>query len=437
METAPLATQEDRVLELLARSPADATILSWIEGETGELAESSRTRKASLVPRCAIEITVRWNGRTGRAVFGSGDWSDLEAGLRQAMASASAQPPSPDWNLTALEKPLEVPTSLCDPLLWEWNPQRARSLLAPWMQPGTSVKLRWSALRVLVATSFWGIQKAELTGLTAEVRKGPRPGSGFALRSARTFRELALEELMEKAAHRQANQTEAFEAQESLPLVLASDCAVVLLEALGRLALSSESQPIGEGEDLRWSPSLELIDDPTSSPGVPLSFDAEGLGRRGSLAVHRGKRALRALDLDTAAREGSQATGHALGGGHAWPIHLAFASPGGLEEEELLAQASGGLRIGSLENLSLEPWPPYRFLARARSVRRITPDGRLGAAVGPLLWESSLSEVFGSLRAWGRQFTAWSHPSVEALGAVRCPSLALEPSGRFREDPQF
>ncbi len=437
MELLTLETQAELALDLLYRSTADATLIFWIEGSSGEFLESSRSRRASLLPRRSIEVAVRWHQRTGRAHLGSTEPGQLRSALRQAIAAAAAQEPSPDWEAGAQvgESVLDRPTS--DPLLFEWSPQRTRELLSPWIQSGTSLKLRWAALRVVAATSLGVLRKAELTGVTAEVRKGPRPGSGFAARSARTLAELRLEELIERAAGRQASRCESFEGGMFVPLVVGPEAAVVLLEALGRLALGSHSPPLAEGEDLRWSPTLEVRDDPFSLPGLPLTFDAEGFARKPSPAIVQGKRALRSLDHDRAALETTLPTGHALGGGLAWPIHLALANSGGLEEDQLWQQAPGGVRIGSVEELSLEPWPPYRFSTRARSVRKIGPDGRLGAAVGPLIWESSLAEVFGSIQAWGIEATAWSHPSVEALGAARCPALALAPIGVLRPDARL
>lgn len=437
MEEQTLARMKELSAELIRRSPADLTLLCWVEGAVGEFVESSRTRKSSLEPRRDVELAVRWGQRTGRAHLGSAEAADLERALRHALASARIQPDSPDWRIADAAEPVEeTPAIPPDPTLLDWNPQRVRRLLLPWLQDRTSLRLRWAVLRIVVASSFGPLRSAELTGVTVEARVGPRPGSGFASRSARTLDALDLDSLVELASERRAPRTERFEAEGARPLVIAAEAAVVLLEALGRLALGSSSPPLAEGEDLRWSPRFEVRDDPHSLPGLPLAFDHCGLARTRRPAIERGRRVLRALDPDAAAREELQPTAHSLGGGLAWPIHLEMPADGGVAEEELLGRSAGGLRVGSIDGLSIEPWPPYRFQARARSVRRILDDGRLGDGVPPLLWESSLSEVFGSLDAWGQNLAVWSPPGAEALGATRCPSLVLAPLAALRTDPQ-
>jgi hypothetical protein len=98
--------------------------------------------------------------------------------------------------------------------------------------------------------------------------------------------------------------------------------------------------------------------------------------------------------------------------------------PGALSEAELRVAAAGGLRIGALESLVVEPGEAMPFRALARNLRRIAADGSLGAGLAPQIWHGTLRDLFVNLSGIGRDLVAWA-PRAGATGAVRAPALAL------------
>jgi len=134
-----------------------------------------------------------------------------------------------------------------------------------------------------------------------------------------------------------------------------------------------------------------------------------------------------ATDLDLAARLGLKPTAHALAADDAWPDHLAI-EPGSVDDYGLRTAAAGGLRIGSIASLAIEPGESLPFRAQSRNVRRIAADGVLGPALAPLVWSGTLRDLFATVRAVGSEAIAWA-PRSSATGAVRTPAIVLGPIG--------
>ncbi|MCZ7649836.1 MAG: metallopeptidase TldD-related protein [Thermoanaerobaculia bacterium] len=98
--------------------------------------------------------------------------------------------------------------------------------------------------------------------------------------------------------------------------------------------------------------------------------------------------------------------------------------PGSASEEELLAEAAGGIWIGEIGRVEL--FDPPRLGARfaARGVRRIDPGGALAAPLPDLGWEGSLAELLGAVAGVGRQ-TVCRPLGIGWMGGAVAPCLRL------------
>ncbi|KAB2950949.1 MAG: hypothetical protein F9K18_14650, partial [Thermoanaerobaculia bacterium] len=85
------ASALDRIVSgaerLLARSPADATLVVWSERRSGTALESARARRAESADGREVVVRVRVAGRTGSARTDGAGSGELESALRSAMAA--------------------------------------------------------------------------------------------------------------------------------------------------------------------------------------------------------------------------------------------------------------------------------------------------------------------------------------------------------------
>jgi predicted Zn-dependent protease len=379
-----------------------------------------------------VAVRVRAGGRSGFARGDAGELGELDALLRAALADARLAEPSPDWPIAAATVE-PVAAGAPDPEIVALTPAAAEARLAGPPARRQSLTLGWLEARVAVAASFHPVRSQRFTSATFTARVGRRPGSGFAARTAPSLLRLGVDEVLARAGALEASAIET-RLPGSGPLVLGAEAAITLLDAFARRALGGRER-IARGGAWPWplAAGLAIDDDPLDGGAPALPFDLDGCPRARRRFVDGGRVVAAALDLELAARAGEAPTAHALAADDAWPEHLAVA-PGAREEAALLADAAGGVRIGSLERLAVEPGDELPFRALARGLREIGPGGALGAALPPAVWTGSLREALSSLVEAGAESAAWA-PDPASLGALRSPALRLAPCGRFATAP--
>ncbi len=433
VETALLPLEEiaARAERLVALSPADQTHVLWSEGTRASVIESARVRRLDSGRPSTVRIRVRTCGRTGVARAESGEVGELQQALRAALADARCQPPSPDWDLASTAGETPGLGGLHDPEIAALEPPAAQAYLRGLVARNATLRLRWSERRLVIASTFHPTRAVALTTISLEARTGRRPGSGFAAATARSLRALDAPALLDRARSLEAESVDQALPAGSLPLLLGPEAAAVLIDAFARNVLSGASRirrqtAAGPGP---WpiSEALTLVDDPLHPIGAPLPFDLDGAPKRRRIFVEKGRSRGSAFDLELAGVAGERPTGHGLGGDDAWPTHLEV-TPGPEAESELRRRTAGGLRLGALEELAIEPEGALGIRATVRSVRRIEADGSLGVALPPMIWTTALGAALASVVATGREIVAWM-PRDSDLGAVRAVALCLAPIG--------
>lgn len=433
VDTAPLSLEEivTRADHLVALSPADQTQVLWSEGTRASVIESARVRRLDSGRPSTVRIRVRASGRTGIARAESADVGELQAALRAALADARCQAPSPEWDIASTGGETAAVDGMHDPEIAALEPPAAQAYLRGLVARNATLRLRWSERRLVVASSFHPIRAAALTAISLEARTGRRPGSGFAAATARSLRRLDAPALLDRARSLEAESVEPGLPEAAAALLLAPEAAAVLIDAFARHVLSGGSRmrrqtAAGPGP---WpiSDALTLVDDPLDPRGAPLPFDLDGVPKRRRIFVEKGRSRGSAFDLELAGAAGERPTGHGLGADDAWPTHLEVA-PGAEPESELLRRAAGGLRVGSLEDLAIEPEGGLGIRATIRSARRVETDGTLGVALPPMTWTTALGTALANVVATGRESVCWM-PRDTDLGAVRSVALCLAPTG--------
>lgn len=436
-ELLPLAEIVERSERLVRVSPADATIVTWLEGRRGNALDSARSRRADQSAYRTVVLRVREGRRTGLARAEAGSRGELEAALRQAMAVARAAPISSDWVWPAEAESRPPLAGLHDPALGAAAVTTVPERLAALGDKRTTLRAAWTESRIAVAASGRPTRSATSTDIALEARTGRRPGSGFAAGASRSLDGLDWNGLLARA-----RALEAPEVSEELPVagspaVLSPETAAVLVESLARELFSGRRFLAGEGPladptERRHLPDwFHLADDPLDPGALPFPFDLDGILSHRRELVREGELAGPALDLELASRCGRVSTAQGLASDDAFPCHPRLAA-GELAETELLARAAGGLRIGSVEGFRCFTGPGLPFTATARSVRRIGAGGVLGAALPPLVWRGRLLELWTRVEGLGRELVVWEPQAlVSGLGSSVAPAVLLSDPGEL------
>ena len=432
-----LAEIAERSEHLLRLSPADATVVTWIEASSNLSIESARSRRAEATASRVVVVRVREGRRTGLARCAASDVGELQATLRQALAVARGASISPDWEWPrGSEEPLPQAAlaTLHDPEVAALTPSAALQRLQRVSDRQSTLRCYWTERNLAVAASGRPTRAASATEISLEARTGRRPGSGFAAASSRSLRDLAIEKLVASAQALQATEiTESVPTHET-PAVLAAEAAVALLELVAREVFSGQRFVAGQGpladpaQRRTLSPLVRLVDEPGEAMALGFPFDYDGLMKRRRELVHDGELAGPVLDLELAARCGRLSTGHGVAGEDAIPGHPQWLA-GDEAEADLLRRSPGGIRIGSIENLRCLPGPGLPFRGVARSVRQIGPDGALGAALPPLIWTGRLLDLLAAVDGAGRERALWI-PGAQRSAAV-APALRLSAVGEL------
>jgi predicted Zn-dependent protease len=427
-----------RLERIVSGSPADATEVAWIETRRCQESNGKRRRDSFEHFERTILIRVRESGRFGLHHTNTGDLSDLENSLRDALAQARLSEPRTAAPLPAgAEGPVEVPAALHDPRLAALTPAGGRELIqrivsAPGGSAGEVVRLGWTSGRVAIVNSRGLRRRAEATAAWLDVICSPRPGAGRASDAARTLEGLGAAGVPERARARDAGPESGVTTpppDRPVPAVLAPEAAAALIDTLNNLALTSTS--FHEGTSfLRGSlgqpvfhPLVGLRDDGADLRGLPFAFDLMGWAHRPVDLVAGGVFLTPAVDGKLAGELGLTQTPNRVAPGEARAQNLILL-PGETSEAELLGQADGGLWIGALEPIvGFDPLRG-RFRAVARGVRRLE-GGALGAPLPDLVWEDELPRLLSAVSGVGRETV--TRPAGSGLfGGVTAPLLALE-----------
>ncbi len=428
-ELLSLEEMSERLERALATSAADETELVWLETRRGEAAARGQRIHARSLPERTILVRVLDRGRVGSFRTCGGEPGELESAVRMAVAQSRLREPLAGLpHLPADETPLAAPAPLADPELAALEPAGARDLVTELRERRETIDLVWTEARVAVFSSRKVRRSATVTAVELAVRRGRRPGGGRAATAARSLAGLAGRETAERARARHGTGAAEEPPATPVPVVLAPEAAIRLVELLNGVSFSAMAYYDGTSflrEHLGvqvFDRAINLRDDGTDPAGLPFPFDLEGTAKRRVDLILKGAPRTPTLDQRQAAVLGLPPTAHAIGGNNARAEHL-FLEAGELGSEELLAAADGGLWIGDLE--PLEPIEPRRvtFRARAVGVRRIE-GGRLAAPVVDLAWEDSLLRALASVAGMGRETTRRLGPD-RFTGGISAPAIAL------------
>ncbi len=421
--------------QVLAASPADETELVWFERKHGSVASNGDRESFLERPRLTVLVRVIEAGRQGWHRTDCANASELESGLRQALALAKVQPRAKKRPVLPTDKrELRFSGKLLDSEISRLDVRSARALVDDWCGRGLSGRLDWSETRLAIFNSHGLRRSAATSELTFEASCGNGAGSGRAAGSARSLAALDPGSICDRARCCRAEGAAGELPAGPVPVLLAPEATIALLNVLNTFALAGRAYLDGTSFLVRhrnvqvFDRAFNLRDDGHRVPGVPFPFDLEGTPKTALDLIVDGQPSTVALTQFQGAEAGMRPTAQAVGGQDALFGNL-FLLPGEATDDDLLAAADGGIRIGWLDRPECYEPTQLRIRARARCVRRIV-DGRLGSALPDFVWEESLLRALARLRAIGREVVVRAVPTTP-LGAIAAPAVVLAGSEGF------
>ncbi len=428
------------------RHGADApTGLMHLEGGAGKSKVDEGTEQSSGgeslfgdIPRLTVLIRVVEGGRVGWHRTDSEQAPFLQNGLRQALALAKVQEKVKSLPLlpTRIEETSpELP--LFDPAIAELSHEDARRRLADWCgdDPGF---LHWSETRVAVVNSHGIRRTAKTTEVSLNVRSGSTPNAGFAAASARSLDALNAPAVVARARELVTDTAATPLPEGRLPVVLAPEAVVELLNVLNTFAFSGQAYLEGTSflskhRDVQvFDRTVHVRDNALRIPGMPFPFDLEGSSKSPVDLIAKGQPSTPALNRAQSSEAGLRPTAHSVGGQDAMFGNL-FLLAGAASQGDLLKAANGGLWIGWLDPPECREPQRMEIRGRARGVRRIV-NGELGPPLPDLIWEASLLAALGRLLGIGNQSVVRAMPTTP-LGGIAAPALALAEVDGFSPAP--
>lgn len=414
--------------QVLNASPADETEVVWLERRHGWANRLGPQSGFLERPRLTVLVRVVEGSRQGWFRTDTADPNQLESGVRHALAMAKVQPgvgkrpilPTDTGELRSPPRLIDREISLLDPGL-------ACSLLqrvCPELEQG---RLTWSEARLAIFNSHGLRRSAASSEVSLQIIIGTQPGGGRAVGSARTLDALDPESIRQRAHSCHTNDPVASFPSGPVPILLAPEATVELLNVLNAFAFAGRTYLDGTSFLSRYrnvqvfDQAFNLRDDGTRG-GLPFPFDFEGSAKRPLDLIVRGKPSTPALNQYQGAAAGLEPTAQAVGGQDSLFSNL-FLLPGTASEAELLAAAEGGIRIGWLEPPECFEPSQLRIRAVARSVRCIE-GGYLGPPLPDFVWEESLLRALARLRCVGEQPIVRSTPTTP-LGGISAPAIVL------------
>jgi predicted Zn-dependent protease len=413
-----------RLERTLASSPADATEIAWIDSRRGQESNGKRRRDSYEHTETTVFVRVRESNRYGFHRTEVAEPADLARAVREALAQARLSQPVPaEHRPEGATNPVVLGGEIHDPEVARLTPARAREMVQR-SAGQDAMRLGWVEGSVAMADSRGLRRAAEATTAWASV---VTENDGMASAASRSLAGLGLPALVDRARRREASEAKAEGCPDGpVPVVLSQESTAALLDLLNRRALTSTSFH-HETSCLRDSlgapvfhPALTLRDDGTDPRGLPFPFDLLGSARRPVDLIAGGVFLSPAVDDRLARQLDRPPTPHLVAPDEATASHL-FLVPGETPDEQLLAEAEGGLWIAALDRL--EGYNPYdlRFRATAQGVRRIE-GGKLGTALPDLVWDDDLRTLLSGPLAVGAEPVTVGE---SLFGGITAPILAL------------
>ncbi len=214
-------------------------------------------------------------------------------------------------------------------------------------------------------------------------------------------------------------------------VVLAPECAAEMLAFLAFYGFNAkaviEEQSFARLGDRQFDPAVSIADDVTDPRALGIPYDAEGTPKRRVDLVAAGRTEGLVHDRRTAARTGTESTGHAIPGGETYGAFAsnAFLEAGDSAPADMVAGVERGVLVTELNYCRVLDPKTLVVTGLTRNGTFLVEGGRVSAALRNLRFTQSFVEALapGAVTAIGddARFAA----AEFGVGMFHAPSLHL------------
>ena len=384
----------------------------------------------------AVNLRVVIGKRVGVASSGRSDDEGLRTLAAKAVAIARVVEELPDWGGLAEPRPLETAadgfdadTAAATP---EFRADAVRQVIAAADAAGVTAYGSFSTgTDTTAVANSNGVRVAgsRTTAHLITVSMGGAGGTGYAEAAAVDATTIDPAAIGREAAEKARASANAVAIEHGdYPVVLEEYAVVDLLDMLGYLGFSAlavqEERSFFEPGKRIGSDLVTIRDDGADPAGLPMSFDYEGLPKQRVELVERGACRNVVYDVQTAARDGVESTGHGLPAPNPYgpfPLNMVM-EPGDATRDELI----GGLDRGLLVTRFHYTNPVHPKLAIVTGMTRdgtfLVEGGRIVGPVRNLRYTQSYLDALRGAVAVGRE----RRTLKGFLGGVAVPAVRIE-----------
>jgi predicted Zn-dependent protease len=215
-------------------------------------------------------------------------------------------------------------------------------------------------------------------------------------------------------------------------VVLAPECVGTISMFLGFYGFNAKNHQEGQsfvrlGEE-QFDPAFTLVDDATHPEALRIGFDSEGSRKTRVEMIEGGVTRALAHDRRTAAKAGTETTGHALNffGGYFGPVPTdLFVTPGHLSQDQLISSVEQGLYVATFNYCRVLDPKTLVVTGLTRNGTFLIENGAITTPVTNLRFTQSFVEALGPGQVKGVGSDARHADSEFGAGFVHCPSLHL------------
>ena len=370
------------------------------------------------------------------ASSGRSDDEGLRTLAAKAVAIARVVEELPDWGGLAEPRPLEAAadgfdadTATATP---EFRADAVRQVIAAADAAGVTAYGSFSTgTDTTAVANSNGVRVAgsRTTAHLITVSMGEAGGTGYAEAAAVDATTIDPAAIGREAAEKARASANAVAIEHGdYPVVLEEYAVVDLLDMLGYLGFSAlavqEERSFFEPGKRIGSDLVTIRDDGADPAGLPMAFDYEGLPKQRVELVERGACRNVVYDVQTAARDGVESTGHGLPAPNPYgpfPLNMVM-EPGDATRDELI----GGLDRGLLVTRFHYTNPVHPKLAIVTGMTRdgtfLVEGGRIVGPVRNLRYTQSYLDALRGAVAVGRE----RRTLKGFLGGVAVPAVRIE-----------
>jgi PmbA protein len=436
VDAAALALAERALAQALQAGAAEAEALVMREDGALTRFANSEIHQNVAQREVAVNLRVVIGKRVGVASSGRSDDEGLRTLAAKAVAIARVVEELPDWGGLAKPRPLETAADGFDADTAEATPEfradAVRQVIAAADTAGVTAYGSFSTgTDTTAVANSNGVRVAgsRTAAHLITVSMGGAGGTGYAEAAAVDATTIDPGAIGREAAEKARASANAVAIEHGdYPVVLEEYAVVDLLDMLGYLGFSAlavqEERSFFEPGKRIGSDLVTIRDDGADPAGLPMAFDYEGLPKQRVELVERGTCRGVVYDVQTAARDGVESTGHGLPAPNPYgpfPLNMVMDA-GDATRDELI----GGLERGLLVTRFHYTNPVHPKLA---IVTGMTRDGTFlvegGRIVGPVrnlrYTQSYLDALRGTVAVGSERRTLKGF-----LGGVAVPAVRVE-----------